>query len=69
MSRRDPFGSAYLTGYLAGAGGMPRTHCPYRDRRTHEGKVTYARAWRKAWLSGWDDGKAGKPSRYPEVKR
>lgn len=33
--------------------GAKITDCPYRDKRTHSGKLTFSRAWRNAWLRGW----------------
>jgi len=40
------------------------TLCPYRDYRTGDGKVTFSRAFRKLWLEGFEDARAGLPSRY-----
>jgi ribosome modulation factor len=42
-------------GYIAALAGKPRSACPYPDKRKPNGKVTFSRAFRNAWLSGWDD--------------
>ena len=33
--------------------GLPESACPYEDHRTHDGSVTFARAFIRAWLDGW----------------
>lgn len=43
-------------GMAAGLAGKPTTACPYGDVRTNRGHVTWSRAFRRAWLQGWDVG-------------
>lgn len=47
---------AYLKGRRAFERGEPITACPYRDRRTWSGRLTWSRAFITAWKDGWRDG-------------
>jgi hypothetical protein len=52
------FYGAYLNGKRAAEQGLPRSGCPYKDRRTmYHNSVTFSTAWRKAWLAGYDSPK------------
>lgn len=42
-------------GKLAYQEGMPRCSCPYPDYRKNDNKLTFSRAFIRAWLSGWDE--------------
>jgi len=46
---------AYRKGRKARAEGLTLDDCPYRDKRKVDGRVTFSRAFRKAWVYGWDD--------------
>jgi len=35
--------------------GDPRHACPYNDYRKDCGRLTFSRAFRNAWLRGWED--------------
>lgn len=35
--------------------GLSRDDCPYRDKRTVRGHITYSRAFIRAWLEGYDE--------------
>lgn len=55
---------ARARGRTAAERGKPRSANPYGDGRTHNGSVTFARAFWRAWDAGWvaafeDEGKAG----------
>lgn len=45
---------AYRKGREAYIADVPRTRCPYPDHTTARGAVTFSRAFRHAWLDGWD---------------
>jgi hypothetical protein len=45
---------AYNRGYVAASRGAVRAECPYLDFRV-DGKVTFNRAFSRAWCAGWDD--------------
>jgi len=46
---------AYRRGALAARAGLVgRDACPYRDRRTYRGAVTWSRSFITAWLDGYD---------------
>jgi hypothetical protein len=45
---------ARVKGALARREGKPESANPYwADHRTHNGSVTFARAFMRAWLDGW----------------
>lgn len=44
---------AYRRGMEAAREGRPRVP-PYPDHRTRTGRVTFSRAFRRAWLEGYD---------------
>lgn len=50
------FRGAYSKGWGAGWGGAPVSECPYEDRRTGGGQVTFSRGLIKAWKAGHKDG-------------
>ena len=58
------FLKTYARGYTAGFRNEPRDSCPYRDVRGRNGMTTWARAWRRFWLEGWEDGTLGTVWRY-----
>lgn len=55
MKRRSPLYWAKVRGLEAQLAGEPRDACPYEDKRTWRGSVTWSRAFRTAWLDGWDE--------------
>jgi len=44
---------AYQKGRNAFADGVPITACPYNDKRKDDGRLTWSRAFRSAWVDGW----------------
>lgn len=50
------FRGAYSKGWGAGWDGTPVDNCPYEDRRTGSGQVTFSRGLIKAWRAGHKDG-------------
>lgn len=44
---------AYLKGQRAQLEGEPKSACPYADHRTLRGRLTWSRAYEKAWSDGW----------------
>jgi ribosome modulation factor len=47
--------------------GRTLDQCPYRDKRTWQGKATFSRAWRNAWRDGWTEAQREKhPVQGPE---
>lgn len=50
------FRGAYSKGWGAGWDGTPVADCPYEDRRTEGGQVTFSRGLIKAWKAGHKDG-------------
>jgi ribosome modulation factor len=47
--------TAFRKGYLAAETGSARLDgCPYRDKRSSLGRITFSRAFRNAWLAGYD---------------
>jgi len=46
---------AYRKGWRARVEGLLLGDCPYKDRRKMDGRVTFSRAFRKAWHRGWRD--------------
>lgn len=47
------FKAAYEKGKKAAREGKSETDCPYSDKRTSGGQVTFSRAFRKRWLEGF----------------
>lgn len=56
-ARRDPFESARRKGAEAFVAGRSEMDCPYRDTRKADGRLTFSRAWRTAWLYGFREAK------------
>jgi ribosome modulation factor len=52
---KGPLGAAYLKGLAAGLAGEPATACPYKDKRTWSGKLTWSRGLITAWHDGWKE--------------
>lgn len=51
--RRDPTDAAERKGREAARAGLPESACPYKDKRKDDGRLTFSRAWRNAWLRGY----------------
>lgn len=47
------FDGAYRKGAEARAAGKTEADCPYHDKRTWRGSVTFSRSFRKEWLKGF----------------
>lgn len=54
--------------YLRGRQDTKRRNplCPYPDRRGHNGKLTWSRAFRAAWDQGYSDGLTSRPEEAPD---
>ena len=67
MRRRDMTNpaliGAYYKGWLAGQSAL-RCSCPYMDHRKADGRLTFSRAFRRAWFQGNDDAARGKRPRH-----
>lgn len=61
--------SAFWSGHDAARNGHPLRSCPYKDNRTGCGKVTWSRAYRKAWRHGWQMGRSQSSQVEPLVAR
>lgn len=46
---------AYLKGAKAAERGDHPGTCPYEDKRTASGRLTWSRAYQAAWLDGYSD--------------
>ncbi|WP_363928370.1 Rmf/CrpP family protein [Thiobacillus sp.] len=55
VSRRSPLEGARRKGADAANAGLPASACPYRDKRTLSGRLSWSRAFRNAWLQGHRD--------------
>ena len=53
MARKDQLETIRLMGQRARQDGEPKSACPYPDKRTARGSVTFSRAFRNAWFEGW----------------
>lgn len=47
--------SARMKGLDAGLAGEPIESCPYQDKRKLDGRITFSRAFRRAWFDGWNE--------------
>ena len=45
---------AVRKGIAAAAAGASRDSCPYEDKRKGCGRLTWSRAFRRAWMDGYD---------------
>lgn len=52
---------AYRKGYEASQAGQPYTACPYEDKRKSDGRLTWSRAFARAWEDGWSDARSHDP--------
>lgn len=48
---------AFLKGRAAFIEGLGQEACPYQDLRKHDGRLTWSRAFERAWIDGWIDQK------------
>lgn len=53
VARRNPTDAAVRKGREAFQAGLPESACPYKDHRKDDGRLTFSRAWRNAWLDGY----------------
>jgi ribosome modulation factor len=58
----DSFEVAEQKGNAAFAAGLAESACPYHDHRTIRGGVTFARAYRRAWIKGYRRAAQGEPA-------
>lgn len=47
---------AYSKGYRAAMEHLPKTACPYEDKRKPSGKLSWSRSFINAWDDGWESG-------------
>lgn len=50
---RKAFRRAFIRGREAARNGVPAEACPYEDLRGSAGRVTWSRAYRRAWMDGF----------------
>lgn len=50
--------TAHNNGKAAFEAGEPKAACPYKDKRKKDGRLTWSRAYRNAWLEGWELGES-----------
>ncbi|WP_367171471.1 Rmf/CrpP family protein [uncultured Thiobacillus sp.] len=55
VNRRSPLEGARRKGAEAAHAGLPVSACPYRDKRTLSGRLSWSRSFRNAWLEGHRD--------------
>lgn len=48
---------AYRKGFMAALSGSEIDTCPYLDRRKQNGRLTWSRAFVRAWEDGWAEGR------------
>ena len=53
MARKDPLKTAWEKGLKAAREEKSENDCPYKDRRTYRGAVTWSRSFIRAWLLGF----------------
>mgnify|MGYP002260418468 CR=1 FL=1 len=46
--------TTFKRGWEAAEAGQPKNSCPYYDKRTLRGGVTYSRMYMRAWCFGWN---------------
>ncbi|HBY59193.1 MAG TPA: hypothetical protein DEH78_05190, partial [Solibacterales bacterium] len=51
--RHSPLERARLRGRAAARAGGSIADCPYPDKRTQSGRLTWSRAFRRAWMDGF----------------
>lgn len=44
---------AFKKGILAQQSGLPKTACPYADKRKPSGGLSWSRSFESAWRDGW----------------
>lgn len=47
---------AYMMGHRAALDGESKDACPYDEKRNDAGRLTWTRAFRRAWFDGWEKG-------------
>lgn len=55
---------AYRRGFQAGHSGCSSHTCPYSDKRTTGGRLTWSRGFQTAWCDGW---RAGNEQRMQDI--
>ena len=53
--RKTAYETAYEKGKDARKNGRPIEDCPYKDKRKDDGRLTWSRAFIRAWMEGWHD--------------
>jgi hypothetical protein len=44
---------AFKKGVASNQSGLPITACPYQDKRTPSGRLSWSRSFISAWVDGW----------------
>lgn len=52
-TKRTPIDGARRKGGEAARQGLPLSACPYADKRSNSGRLTWSRAFRSAWFDGY----------------
>ena len=60
-SSHPALNAAYHKGAYAATQGLSSEYCPYTDKRTQRGCVTFSRAFMRAWMAGYQDARAHEP--------
>jgi ribosome modulation factor len=47
--------------------GIPIDECPYPDHRNEYGRITWSRAFRIAWIDGWEEERSATETWNPSV--
>lgn len=58
---------AYRKGVLAGLDGKTMQDCPYKDKRKHDGRLSWSRSFITAWLDGLWHAQAHQKAKAGEV--
>lgn len=51
--KRTPLQGAEHRGFIAAMDGRTMADCPYKDTRKPDGRLTWSRAFRSAWIDGF----------------
>lgn len=52
---------AYARGYRDSMAGVPIHQCPYQDTRKWDNRITWSRAFARAWEDGWQAAREDDP--------
>ena len=52
---KGPQRGAWKKGWIAHFEGKNFSDCPYKDKKSMSGRITFSRSFRKAWQEGWTE--------------